>query len=441
MDLATADEGNSRVTLLAGNGDGTFQLPQALKVAARPVGLAAGDLNGDGVPDLVVSHFMGEFSVFAGDGSFGFEPIGTLQTTASEARNAQVLLADLNNDGALDLIAGHTYTRSISVWRGNGDGSFRPEQVLETASDPKAVAIADFDANGKPDIASGHGILPGNGDGTFQSYIELPRTGSYDSVAAADWNGDGLIDLAVPNNTAGSVSLFAGNGDGTFRSPQVVSTGATPSGVVSADFDGDQLPDLAVANTNSRNVSIIRGRREGGWSADNTLSAFQGAALAAADFNHDGMIDLAAASVADDRVYFLGGRGDGFSNPVGYAADRGPWDVAIADFNQDSLPDVAVANSVSGDISVFWALWEGGFTSPRRAILADDAGTPDPPSTLAAADLNGDGLPDLVGGTARGAAFCLGERSGSASFPALRRRESSRRPSRFPISMAMGMPT
>src|SRR5207244_4194421 len=205
LDLAVADWGSNTVSVLLGNGDGTFQAPLTFTTGARPSSVAAGDFNGDGALDLAVA----------------------------------------NEDNF-----------SVSVLLGNGDGTFQVPSTFTTGARPQSVAVGDFDRDGTLDLAvaaeAGFPVLPGNvsvllgnGDGTFQAPLTF-RTGERAvSVAAGDFNGDGVPDLAVANNGEptfghrGNVSVLVGNGDGTFRAPSTVVTANTPTAVVVGDFNGD----------------------------------------------------------------------------------------------------------------------------------------------------------------------------------------------------------
>ena len=138
-----------------------------------------------------------------------------------------IAVADVNLDGKLDLVianttSGSTTGQTVTVLMGNGDGSFRAPVSYATGTSPYAVVVADFNGDGKPDLAVANGgsntvsILRGNGDGTFAAAVNY-ATGSYpDGLAIGDFNGDGKLDLAVVNDYSSNVSIFLGNGDGTF---------------------------------------------------------------------------------------------------------------------------------------------------------------------------------------------------------------------------------
>src|SRR5208337_3966771 len=168
-----------------------------------------------------------------------------------------VAVGDLNLDGIPDLVVANQSPGTVSVLLGNGDGTFRAAVTYDSGAGiggiVESVAIADVNGDGKPDLVVGNhansdtvGVLLGNGDGTFQPAVTSPGLGFW-FVAVADVNGDGKPDLIA--ECGGGVGVALGNGDGTFQDPACYGTGATaPFGVAVADVNGDGHPDLVVAN-------------------------------------------------------------------------------------------------------------------------------------------------------------------------------------------------
>src|SRR5881397_2313693 len=170
LDLAVASAGSSTVSVLLGNGDGTFQAPRAFPAGSGPNFLAVGDFNGDGVQDLATANFGSN------------TPADT----------------------------------TVSVLLGNGDGTFRPPQTFGVGRGPLWVAAGDFNGDGRLDLAVPNfgdttvSVLLGNGDGTFQAARNFPAGGSGPaSVAVGDFNGDGRQDLAVTLYGDGSGNTLA----------------------------------------------------------------------------------------------------------------------------------------------------------------------------------------------------------------------------------------
>jgi hypothetical protein len=209
------------VSVLLGNGDGTFQNQRTVPVSA-PYTVAVADINGDGIPDLTVGNSAG-VSLLLANGDSTFRSPSTQPLDAFDAGDGPVSVADVNGDGKPDLVVAAYLDNTVSVLLGSGDGTFQNPHTF-AVDYPYSVAVADVNGDGKPDLVTANGyntvgVLLGNGDGTFQT----PRTfaGGYNpySVAVADVNGDGKPDLVTANkafNGPGTVSVLLGNGDGTF---------------------------------------------------------------------------------------------------------------------------------------------------------------------------------------------------------------------------------
>jgi hypothetical protein len=411
-DLAVANVSSftatgSTISVFAGNGDGTFGPAVQYNPVALPIYLmAAGDFNGDGLPDLV---FTAESGVLAAQvGLILSSANGTLQSPLSYPVGptpGQPVLADLNADGVLDLVAPTTGTGgSLSVLLGNGDGSFQPAVIYPAAAGAAYVAVGDFNGDGKPDLAVSSLSLTtftinllvflGNGDGTFQA----PKATSVFNAAQVvlgDFNKDGKLDAVV----AGQVLL--GNGDGTFR----VTTTFVTAFAVAADLNGDGSLDM-VGPGNGGTVLVQLGNGDGTFQAAVKYPIGNSAILAVGDLNGDGKPDVvviaepfvrgAANQVLSGHIAVLLNNGDGTFQPaVKYTVAPGLISLGLGDFNGDGYTDVAVASgsSPTGAVSVLLGNGDGTF----RNALNYGGGTP---TSLAVGDMNGDGKPDLamVGG-------------------------------------------
>jgi FG-GAP-like repeat len=240
-----------------------------------PAGLAVGDLNGDGKPDIVVTNFgfSGTVSVLLNNGNGTF---GAKADYAAGHYPKGVTLADLRGTGKDDIIVGDYYNDAetsggVSVLLNNGSGTgFSRTSYTTGGYGTTGVAVGDLHGNGKLDIVAAVGnfsglvsVLPGNGNGTFGARNDY-ATDSYPySVAVADVNGDGKLDIVTANdNFNGTVSVLLNNGNGTFAAHKDNSTGSDTyhfgySNLVLADFNGDNLPDIATANYYNSNVSVL----------------------------------------------------------------------------------------------------------------------------------------------------------------------------------------
>jgi Bacterial Ig-like domain (group 3)/FG-GAP-like repeat/FG-GAP repeat len=264
-DFAEADSEGFEVWVQLGNGDGTFQTAVGYATGAGPFSVAVGDFNGDGKPDLVVAYVglvgPGGVSLLLGNGDGTFQPAVNFATGTNPH---SVAVADFNGDGFADLAT----AGGLAVMLGNGNGTFQAAVPYAAGPSPYFVTVGDFNKDGKPDLAvadnisSGTGsvsVLLGNGDGTFQTAVSYPVGTNPTSAAVADFNGDGKPDLAVSNGGSGNLSLMLGNGDGSFQAAVNYVTGTGPKSVAAGDFNGDGRTDLAVANEGSNNVSILLG--------------------------------------------------------------------------------------------------------------------------------------------------------------------------------------
>ncbi len=305
MDLVVSN-GNSTVSVLLGHGDGSFQSQMTYK--SDPNGtayaIAVGDFNGDGNADLVVTNSVAgssdTVSILLGNGD------GTFQTqqTYSVGFGAQgVTVGDFNNDGNADLAVTNNRDNTMSVLLGNGDGTFQSQVTYAVGSQPSSLSTADFNGDGQADLVVSNlgddnvSVLLGNGDGTFQPQVTYP-TGNYPvGVAVGDFNGDGNADLAVGNGNDSTVSVLLGNGDGTFQSQATYATGNYPAGVAVGDFNGDGKADLATPNFATNTVSVLLGNGDGTFESQVSYSAgSRPMGMAIGDFNGDGLADLVAVS-------------------------------------------------------------------------------------------------------------------------------------------------
>ncbi len=319
--------GGGLVSVMLGNGDGTFQPGVTYSSGGFGAGSAViADVNGDGKLDVVMVNCSktnnlcdahdGFVGVMLGNGDGTLQPVISSASFGNIYQTPSLAIADVNGDGKLDVVvAGVGSTSGIYFLQGNGDGTFLPAVVYSAgdgASYTTSVAISDLNDDGKPDlIATAHcasqscsevdwvGVLRGNGDGTFQSAVTYTYPGGADIryVAVADVNGDGKPDLLTANFGSSSAGVLLGKGDGTFQAAKLYSAlgwgaSAGPFTVTARDVNGDGKPDL-VMSTNG--VGFLLNNGDGTFGSAQFLDPEEGVdAVAVADINGDGKPDIVA---------------------------------------------------------------------------------------------------------------------------------------------------
>jgi hypothetical protein len=339
-------------------------------VGAGPQAVVVGDFNGDGIPDLAVANTADNtVTILLGNGDGTFVNVATLSTDMAPV---SIAVADFNGDGILDLVVANRGSNTLTIFLGNGDGTFAPAQAIALGFSPAAVTVADVDGDGNVDLVvadpgdSAVAVLLGNGDGTFQSPILSPAGGHVTFVAVADVNGDGVPDVVAVNTDSNTISVLLGNGDGTFQfdPQQVYTVDQAPVSVAVGDFNGDGALDLVVANRGSNDVSILLGNGDGTFqAAQNYAVGSSPLSVAVGDFNGDGILDVAVANQGDNTASVLLGNGDGsFQAALSFPVSSGPAALAVADFNGDGTADLVTANAGAGTVSVL--LNAGNWPSP-----------------------------------------------------------------------------
>ncbi len=371
-----------------------------------------------------------------------FRPAVTYDSGGEQA--SSVAVADLNGDGKPDLVVtncGSCYgpprighSGSVGVLLGNGDGTFQTAVTYGSGGEvPVSVAIADVNGDRKPDLvvvnrnSNNIGILLGNGDGTFQPAVTYGSPSPFFSpllVVVGDLNGDGKADLVVASqcgdeNCDGAVGVLLNNGDGTFQPAALYSSGgAYGAAVAIADVNGDGRADVLVANGESGpgvmvgNVGVLLGNGDGtlqpavAYTAAGVSLPPASSLLAVADVSGNGKPDIVVESSqccdsADGVVGVLLNNGNGTFQPVvPYPSGKGGWgtSVAVGDLNQDGHPDIVATDGCSfancafdGVVAILLGNDDGTFQAAldysTGGFLAN---------SVAVADVNGDGKPDLV---------------------------------------------
>jgi hypothetical protein len=344
--------------------------------------ITVGDVNNDGKLDLLVADACGDklcetpgkVTVLFGNGDGTFTE-GKKYHSAEEGASIAIAATDFNGDGNLDVAVVNTavnYLGDVSILLGNGDGSFGPPTAYEMPEVPEFIRAGDFNHDGKMDLAvtfnnpGAVGMLLGNGDGTFQSPVTYLVEDGPQDLAIADVNNDGNRDLIVTNECGhtsgcrqGTVSILLGNGDGTFQPQQSYFVGIFPLEVAVADFNRDGNPDLVLNLpcgtdqncTSNGGVGVLLGNGDGTFQNVTTYigTGTDTARVGVGFFNGGSNADVVALNYRDGDITVFKGNGHGtLQSGQTFAVKDNPISVVTSDFNRDGHDDIAVVNQYPG---------------------------------------------------------------------------------------------
>ncbi len=399
------------VAILRGNGDGAFLTPLFYAGFSMESGLAVADLDGDGIPDLAAASYdQDALLVLFGNGDGTFRPGGGYEVPPFQLP-VSVAVGHFDSDGYPDLVAGSRF-ELLSVYRGSAAGTFEGPTVVLGPPDSQHTAVADFDGDGKDDLASTGGqwgddqggrvfVTHASEAGGFQSaqILQLSPSVHPSAFATADLDLDGNLDLVASDSYFEEVRVLLGHGDATFEEQPALAVGSGPRPLVLRDFDGNGAPDLAVANEWSDDVSVLLGSGYGTFPVrtDYGVGAAP-ASIVAEDFDADGTTDLVTANYGSGSLSILTGDAAGqFHESVSVPLGSGtcPTSVAAGDADGDGHADLAVATPCNEAVLMLLGRGDGAFAAPVPHSFAGRGF----PAALALADFDADGYPDLaVGG-------------------------------------------
>ena len=476
LDLAVVNEGDNTVSILLGIPSGTFGAQMTYAAGSSPTGLVVADFNGDGKLDLAVMDSCGSctvspdtVTVLLGNGDGTFQAQGNYATGGGPIG---IVAADFNGDGKIDLALANEVDNTVSILLGNGDGMFKPQTTVAVGMRPYSFASGDFNGDGKVDLVtlnigdgtvtlllnngdgtltrldSPSGLLPGpslgaltvgdfnkdgildvvvssegsqlflllgNGKGGFQTAALVPTSigDAIPFVMAADFNQDGNLDL-MEQGIDGIVMVLLGNGDGTFQQPVSSPLGETTTATTytTADLNGDDALDVIATDTNLNSVDVFLGNGNGTFGVAKAVTLantnYFPDAGAVADFNGDGNLDFAVAETnfPNGQVSVQFGNGDGtfqspMVSPLAIQAINNRNLMLAGDFNGDGKPDLMIMDDYGAGFQVLLGKGDGTFQTPVNTAVSNT-------TLFSLGDVNGDGKTDLVAAYGNGPNTSLG---------------------------------
>ncbi|HEX8190360.1 MAG TPA: FG-GAP-like repeat-containing protein, partial [Pyrinomonadaceae bacterium] len=403
------------VSILLSKGVGGFEAPRSVHTASQSRDVAVGDFNGDGKPDVVAVNFAqtNNVLIYLGDGAGNLSPLSAFSTGGGNP--SKVVVADFNGDGKPDLAVSHESGSLIAILLGKGNGLFGASAFYNGSgglylSGSERIVAGDFDNDGKQDLATASSFVKGKGDGTFAPAAALPATFGW--IVSGDFNKDGNLDLAGTTiiidapNAGGipAVGVMFGDGAGHFAAPvRSPTAGREVSRLTVGDFDGDGNPDLGATNGTSADVNALLGNGAGSFTVGPAyVAGIFPDELVAADYDGDGRQDLAVLNrnlfTDEGGVTVLAGTGaGGFVGARSFLTTRPQLravEVTADDFTGDGRLDLLSVNTL--DVTLMPGLAPGEFGPPVVVASGGNFGGGIDTSSYSTRDFNGDGRPDLA---------------------------------------------
>ncbi|CAF3251064.1 unnamed protein product [Rotaria sp. Silwood2] len=410
IDVIVGNSGTHSIDVLFRDKNGSFSMKTVFSsdFTFYPVCIVVGDFNNDSRLDIAVANSVGDdVCLFFGEENVTFVNY-TTYSTGMGSNPQSIAIGDFNNDYREDIVVAHSGAGSIGVLLNVDSVDFESVRIFPTGFDskPHALAVGDFDTDGRLDITVANngdasiGFFFGLGNGDFSNQIIVSvGEGIYPiGVDVGDFNNDKRLDVVVANNIPPSpIIVLLGNGNHSFQIQ--MTHGVLPTGTVAVgDFNGDGRLDLVATNYYDYSVTVLLGYGNGTFGnisiyPNSGNSAAYG--LAVGDFNNDDRLDFVVAYFSTNRIAVFLGYGDGsFSNQMTYSTgiSSHPNGVAVGDFNNDGQLDVAVANQDAYNVGIFLGYGNGSFSNQT----AYPTGLESSPWSLAVEDFNKDDRLDIA---------------------------------------------
>jgi hypothetical protein len=343
----------------------SFNAPLNYEAGSAPAAMAAGDLNGDGLPDFAIANQDGNnVSILLGTNEGGVRSFRNAASYPVGFTPRAVTMHDFNSDGKTDVAVVNRGSDTVTILTNNGDGTFRASGSYEAGNKPFSIAVGDFNRDSKPDLVivnDGLGsvaILDGIGDGSFDAPRHFYPGPTPQPAVVGDFNQDGNTDFVVANYLTNDVTVMLGFGDGTFQAPRTYSSGVgwNPSALALGDVNNDGKVDLVVAKPGSNRVSVLYGTGTGAFGFYTAfIPGAQPESLTLADFDNNGKLDLAVGNYQDDTVIVFPGDGRGAYGllpSLRLNVGSRPLSLLSGDFNGDGKLDLSLANNGATTVSV-----------------------------------------------------------------------------------------